>query len=70
MAISKHSTAGRSMTAGPATAPTGRKSRALQALSIAFAAFVTGSRTIPLGDNGALLRDLAARAGRANGMGD
>ena len=37
--------------------------RALDALSVAFAAFVAGSRSIPMGDNGALLRELAARAG-------
>lgn len=33
-------------------------------LSLAFAALVTGSRTIPLGDNGSLLRDLALRSAR------
>jgi hypothetical protein len=31
-------------------------------LSLAFAALVTGSRTIPLGDNGSLLHDLALRS--------
>lgn len=31
-------------------------------LSLAFAALVTGSRSIPLGDNGSLLRELALRA--------
>ncbi|HWJ35535.1 MAG TPA: hypothetical protein VNR70_09710 [Steroidobacteraceae bacterium] len=46
---------------------TDRMPRAYHALSIAFAALVTGSRTIPLGDNGTLLHDLAARAGRGPG---
>jgi hypothetical protein len=38
-------------------------------LEAAFDALVTGSRTIPMGDNGAVLRDLAARRGepRAGG---
>ena len=31
-------------------------------LSLAFAALVTGSRSIPLGDNGSLLRELARRS--------
>jgi hypothetical protein len=39
--------------------------RALDTLSIGFAALVAGSRSIPLGDNGALLKELAARAGLA-----
>ena len=39
--------------------------RAVDVLSLAFAALVAGSRTIPLGDNGALLRELAARTGRS-----
>jgi hypothetical protein len=41
--------------------------RAFDTLSLAFAAFVAGSRSVPLGDNGALLRELAARAGRGPG---
>ena len=40
---------------------TERLSQIRQSLSLAFAALVTGSRTIPLGDNGALLRELALR---------
>jgi hypothetical protein len=39
--------------------------RAVDALSLAFAALVAGSRSVPLGDNGALLRELAARARRS-----
>jgi len=39
--------------------------RAFDTLSLAFAAFVTGSRSVPMGDNGALLRELAARAKRS-----
>lgn len=39
--------------------------RALDTLSVGFAALLAGSRSIPLGDNGALLTELAARAGRA-----
>jgi hypothetical protein len=35
--------------------------RTLHAVAAGFAALVAGSRTIPLGDNGALLRELAAR---------
>jgi hypothetical protein len=31
-------------------------------LSLAFAALVAGSRSIPLGDNGSLLRELARRS--------
>jgi hypothetical protein len=38
--------------------------RAFDTLSLAFAAFVAGSRSIPMGDNGYLIRELAARAGR------
>jgi len=34
------------------------------ALKLAFAALGAGSRMIPLGDNGAVLRELAARAAR------
>lgn len=33
-------------------------------ISLAFAALATGSRTIPLGDNGSLLRELALRSAR------
>ena len=40
---------------------TERLSEIRHSLSLAFAALVTGSRTIPLGDNGNLLRDLALR---------
>ena len=40
-----------------------RVARALHALRSAFAAMVAGSRAIPLGDNGALFRELAARIG-------
>jgi hypothetical protein len=43
--------------------------RALDTLSLAFAAFVAGSRSIPMGDNGALLRELAARAGQSGSRG-
>jgi hypothetical protein len=39
--------------------------RAFDTLSLAFAAFVAGSRSVPMGDNGALLRELAARARRS-----
>jgi hypothetical protein len=42
--------------------------RTLHALSTAFAALTTGSRAIPLGDNGELLRKLAIRAGEPTGM--
>ena len=41
---------------------TERLSEIHHSLSLAFAALVTGSRTIPLGDNGNLLRDLALRS--------
>ena len=41
---------------------TGRAVRALDGLSLAFAALVAGARSVPLGDNGALLRELAAHA--------
>jgi len=40
---------------------TERLSEIRHSLSLAFAALVTGSRTIPLGDNGNLLRELALR---------
>jgi hypothetical protein len=40
-----------------------RMPRTLRTLSQGFAAFTAGGRTIPLGDNGELLKDLAARAG-------
>ena len=40
-----------------------RLDRAVRGLAIAFAALVAGSRSIPLGDNGSLIKDLAARAG-------
>jgi hypothetical protein len=43
--------------------------RAVDALSLAFAALVAGSRSVPLGDNGALLRELAARAARSGRRG-
>jgi hypothetical protein len=43
---------------------TERLSEIRHALSLAFAALVTGSRTIPLGDNGSLLRELALRSVR------
>jgi hypothetical protein len=38
-----------------------RLSEIRHSLSLAFASLVTGSRTIPLGDNGNLLRELALR---------
>lgn len=41
-----------------------RLSMIRQSLSLAFAALVAGSRTIPLGDNGNLLRELASRSAR------
>jgi len=56
------------------TAPDGA-ARAIRAASAAraagvfragWAALTTGSRTIPFGDNGALLRDLAARIAASN----
>ena len=43
---------------------TERLSEFRHSLSLAFAALVTGSRTIPLGDNGSLLRDLALRSAK------
>jgi hypothetical protein len=46
-------------------ARTRRARRTFDTLSLAFAAMVAGSRSIPMGDNGALLRELAARAGRS-----
>ncbi len=39
---------------------------AARALEAAWAALSAGSRAIPLGDNGALYRELAARAAAAN----
>jgi hypothetical protein len=45
---------------GPADAP-GIAGRACGVLKAAWAALVTGSRTIPFGDNGNLFRDLAAQ---------
>ncbi len=38
-----------------------RARRAIRTLSVAFAALTAGSRTIPLGDNGELFKDLARR---------
>ena len=38
-------------------ARTRRARRAFDTLSLAFAALVAGSRSIPMGDNGALLRE-------------
>ncbi len=38
-----------------------RARRAIHTLSVAFAALTAGSRTIPLSDNGELLKDLARR---------
>jgi len=35
-------------------------------LKAAWAALTTGSRTIPFGDNGAVLRDLASRIAASN----
>ena len=43
---------------------TARLSEIRHSLSLAFAALVAGSRTIPLGDNGSLLRELALRSAR------
>jgi len=56
---------GKTVGAIGSTARTRRARRAFDVLSLAFAALVAGSRSIPLGDNGALLRELAARAGRS-----
>ncbi len=42
--------------------PARRLSRTLRG---AFDALVTGSRTVPMGDNGALLRELCRRSGTA-----
>lgn len=39
--------------------------RAYRVVSAAFAALTAGSRAIPLGDNGELLRNLAVRSGEA-----
>jgi hypothetical protein len=51
-----------STTAGtrPVNGP-GIAGRAAGALKMAWAALMTGSRTIPFGDNGDLFRDLAAQ---------
>ena len=43
---------------------TERLSEIRHSLSLAFAALVTGSRTIPLGDNGSLLRELGLKGAR------
>jgi hypothetical protein len=51
--------------ATPHAAPAGRGRRVLWELSVAFAALTTGSRAIPLGDNGKLIREFAARVGRS-----
>jgi hypothetical protein len=40
----------------------GRAAGVVRAIKFAFAALAAGSRTAPLGDNGQLVRDLAARA--------
>lgn len=40
-----------------------RIDRAAHSVAIAFAAFVAGSRCIPLGDNGTLIKDLTALVG-------
>ena len=40
--------------------------RAAGVLKAAWAALTTGSRTIPFGDNGAVLRDLASRIAASN----
>ena len=40
--------------------------RAAGVFRAAWAALTTGSRTIPFGDNGALLRDLASRIAASN----
>ncbi len=37
--------------------------RVRKALLLAFSAFTTGSRLIPMGDNGGLLQALAAKSG-------
>jgi hypothetical protein len=47
-------------------ARTDRMTRLLRTLAAAFDALVTGSRTIPLGDNGMLIRELGERSGRAS----
>jgi hypothetical protein len=39
--------------------------RVLRTFELGFAALTTGARSIPLGDNGSLLRALAARAGES-----
>ncbi len=46
------------------TAAAGRLNRFLRTLAAAFDALVTGSRTIPLGDNGMLIRELGERSGQ------
>jgi hypothetical protein len=55
--------------ASPHAARAGTGRRILWELSVAFAALTTGSRAIPLGDNGKLIRDLAARVSRAEDPG-
>jgi hypothetical protein len=40
-----------------------RLSAIRHSLALAFAAVVAGSRIIPLGDNGSVLRELALRSG-------
>ena len=56
---------GKTVGAVRSMARTRRAHRAFDTLSLAFAALVAGSRSIPMGDNGALLHELAARAGRS-----
>jgi hypothetical protein len=41
-----------------------RLARFFRMLCVAFDALVTGSRIIPMGDNGRLLRELGERSGR------
>jgi hypothetical protein len=41
--------------------PTGVHMSVIQLIASGFASFVAGSRTIPLGDNGKLISELAAR---------
>jgi hypothetical protein len=49
---------------------TERLSEIRHSLSLAFAALVAGSRTIPLGDNGSLLHELALRSAGSQGAGN
>jgi hypothetical protein len=51
--------------AARAVRPT-RAARVAGVFRAAWAALKTGSRTIPFGDNGALLRDLASRIAASN----